>query len=81
VVTAEGLAGFAEFADVDPVEIDRLSRVVADITLVPGEFAVHEGDGRALFGVLAGRLEVITDDGRLRHGSQKSSRANHRSAA
>jgi thioredoxin reductase (NADPH) len=32
---------------------------VADITLVPGESAVHEGDARALFGVLAGRFEVI----------------------
>ena len=33
--------------------------MVADITLVPGESAVHEGDARALFGVLDGRLEVI----------------------
>jgi thioredoxin reductase (NADPH) len=33
--------------------------VVADISLVPGESAVNEGDVRALFGVLEGRLEVI----------------------
>jgi thioredoxin reductase (NADPH) len=32
---------------------------VADITLAPGESAVHEGDARALFGVLEGRLEVL----------------------
>ena len=33
--------------------------MVADITLAPGEFAVHEGDARALFGVLEGRFEVL----------------------
>src|SRR5579859_7220377 len=59
MVTAEEIGRFAVFADVEPVELDRLARVVADITLVPGEFAVHEGDGRALFGVLTGRLEVL----------------------
>jgi thioredoxin reductase (NADPH) len=59
MVTAEELGQFAVFAGVEPLELDRLARVVADVTLVPGEFAVHEGDGRALFGVLAGRLEVL----------------------
>src|SRR5579859_7751145 len=59
MVTAEEIGRFAVFADIEPVELDRLARVVADITLVPGEFAVHEGDGRALFGVLTGRLEVL----------------------
>jgi thioredoxin reductase (NADPH) len=59
MVTAEEIGRFAVFADVAPAELDRLARVVADITLVPGEFAVHEGDGRALFGVLSGRLEVL----------------------
>ena len=59
MVTAEEIGRFAVFAGVEPFELDRLARVVADITLVPGEFAVHEGDGRALFGVLTGRLEVL----------------------
>jgi thioredoxin reductase (NADPH) len=59
MVTAEEIGRFAVFADVEPAELERLAQVVADITLVPGEFAVHEGDGRALFGVLAGRLEVL----------------------
>jgi thioredoxin reductase (NADPH) len=59
MVTAEEIGRFAVFADLEPVERDRLSRVVGDITLAPGEFAVHEGDGRALFGVLAGRIEVL----------------------
>ena len=64
VVTAEEIGRVTVFADLDPAERDRLSRVVADITLVPGESAVHEGDARALFGVLSGRLEVVRrDDG------------------
>ncbi|HEY2372283.1 MAG TPA: FAD-dependent oxidoreductase [Gaiellaceae bacterium] len=59
MVTAEEIGQVAVFADLEPAERDRLSRVVADITLAPGEFAVHEGDERALFGVLQGRLEVL----------------------
>ena len=59
LVTAEEIGRVAVFADLGPAERDRLSRVVADISLVPGESAVNEGDARALFGVLEGRLEVI----------------------
>src|SRR6516225_6761281 len=59
MVTSEEIGRVAVFADLDPAARERLARVVADITLVPGEFAVHEGDGRALFGVLTGRLEVL----------------------
>jgi thioredoxin reductase (NADPH) len=59
VVTAEEIGRVAVFADLEPAERERLARVVADITLVPGESAVHEGDARALFGVLSGRFEVI----------------------
>jgi thioredoxin reductase (NADPH) len=59
MVTAEEIRGVAVFADLEPADLERLAGVVADITLVPGEFAVNEGDGRALFGVLTGRLEVL----------------------
>ena len=59
MVTAEEIGRVAVFADLEPAERDRLSRAVADITLVPGESAVNEGDARALFGVLEGRLEVL----------------------
>jgi thioredoxin reductase (NADPH) len=59
MVTAEEIARVALFADIEPAERNWLSQVVADITLVSGEFAVHEGDERALFGVLEGRLEVL----------------------
>jgi thioredoxin reductase (NADPH) len=59
MVTAEEIGRVAVFAGLEPAERGRLARVVADIRLVPGEFAVHEGDARALFGVLEGRLEVL----------------------
>ena len=58
-MTADEIGRIAVFADLEPDERDRLARVVADISLVPGESAVNEGDARALFGVLEGRLEVI----------------------
>ncbi|HEX4526406.1 MAG TPA: FAD-dependent oxidoreductase [Gaiellaceae bacterium] len=59
MVTAEEIGRVAVFADLEPAERGRLARVVADITLATGESAVNEGDARALFGVLDGRLEVI----------------------
>src|SRR5690349_15583735 len=59
MVTADEIGRVAVFEDLEPAERERLARVVADITLVPGEFAVHEGDARALFGVLEGRFEVL----------------------
>ena len=59
MVTAEEIGHVAVFADLDLADRDRLSRAAADIALVSGEYAVHEGDARALFGVLAGRIEVV----------------------
>ena len=59
MVTAEEIGQVAVFADLEPAQRDWLARVVADITLVPGESAVNEGDARALFGLLEGRIEVF----------------------
>ena len=59
MVTADEIGQVTVFADLETADRERLSRVVADITLVPGEYAVHEGDERALFGVLEGRIEVV----------------------
>jgi thioredoxin reductase (NADPH) len=59
VVTAEEIGRVTVFADLAPAERERLSLVAADLALVPGESAVHEGDERALFGVLEGRIEVL----------------------
>jgi thioredoxin reductase (NADPH) len=59
MVTTEEIAGLRLFAALGPAERERLSRAAADISLLEGEYAVHEGDERALFAVLDGRLEVI----------------------
>jgi thioredoxin reductase (NADPH) len=59
MVTAEDIGRVAVFADLEPEERERVARVVADISLSPGEYVVNEGDGRALFGLLDGRVEVI----------------------
>jgi thioredoxin reductase (NADPH) len=59
MVTAEEIAEVSIFATLGAVERERLSRVAADIRLASGEYAVHPGDGRALFAVLEGRLETV----------------------
>jgi len=59
MVTADEIAGVSIFAALGPAERERLSRVAADISLSPGEYAANEGDERALFGLLEGRIEVV----------------------
>ena len=54
MVTADEIAGVTIFAELGEPARERLSRAAADITLQPGEYAVHEGGERALFAVLAG---------------------------
>src|SRR6266568_2395121 len=59
MVTADEIGQITIFAALDPADRDRLSRVAADISLMPGEYAAHEGDERALFAVLDGRIEPV----------------------
>jgi len=59
MVTAEEIGEVAIFAALGLAEREELSRVAADVTLVPGEYAAHEGGERALFAVLEGRIEAV----------------------
>jgi len=59
VVTPDELRGIETFASLDDATLARLAAAAADITLVPGEFAVHQGDERALLAVLDGQLETV----------------------
>ena len=59
MVTTEEIAEMPLFAALSPADRERLSRTSADISLAAGEYAVHEGDERALFVVLEGRIEVV----------------------
>jgi thioredoxin reductase (NADPH) len=58
MISAEDLRGLPFLAAVAPEELARLAHSAADLRLAPGEYAVHEGDERALFAVLSGRIEV-----------------------
>jgi thioredoxin reductase (NADPH) len=52
------------FSSLAAAELERLAQTSADIHLAAGEIAVPEGGERALFGVLAGKIEVYkTIDG------------------
>jgi thioredoxin reductase (NADPH) len=59
MVTADEIAAITVFSTLDPGARERLSRVAADISLAPGEYAANEGDERALFALLEGRIEPI----------------------
>ncbi len=58
MLTIDELAAIPLFSKLPAVELERLAQTAADIHLAPGEYAVHEGEARALFAVLAGKLEV-----------------------
>jgi thioredoxin reductase (NADPH) len=58
MLTIEEIAGIPIFAELPQGELARLAQTAADIRLAPGEYAVHEGEERAFFAVLAGKIEV-----------------------
>jgi thioredoxin reductase (NADPH) len=67
VVTAEEVAGIGVFAMLGAAEHGRLARAAADVSLVAGDYAANEGEDRALFAVLEGRIEAVkTVDGTVR---------------
>jgi len=56
------------FSTLAAAELEHLARTAADIHLAAGELAVPEGGERALYAVLAGKIEVFkTIDGIERH--------------
>jgi thioredoxin reductase (NADPH) len=59
VVTTEEIGRIPLFAALDPAQREQLSRVAADVRLMPGEYAADEGGERALFAVLEGRVEPV----------------------
>ena len=58
MITADEARQVALFSGLDDDQRERLCRLAADVNLVAGEYAAHEGDGRALFAVLSGRIEA-----------------------
>src|SRR5215831_8878218 len=58
MLTTEELGSIPLFSKLPVGELEHLAARVADIQLAVGEYAVHEGEERALFAVLAGKIEV-----------------------
>ena len=58
MITAAELRSIPLFSTLPEAELERLSRNVADIHLLAGEYAVHEGESRRLYMPIEGRLEV-----------------------
>ncbi len=61
MVTADEIARIPLFETLSGPDRERLSKAAADIQLAAGEYAAHEGEERALFAVLEGRIEVVKD--------------------
>jgi thioredoxin reductase (NADPH) len=59
MLTSEEIGRVPLFASLSGADCARLSQASADIRLAVGEFAVHEGEERALFAVIEGRIEVV----------------------
>src|SRR5438034_7057318 len=59
MVTAEEICRIEVFAGLSSGSRERLTNAAADISLVPGEYAAHEGDAGALLAVLEGRIEAV----------------------
>jgi thioredoxin reductase (NADPH) len=64
MLTIDDVQAIALFSGLARPELELLARTSADLHLRPGEWAVPEGGERALFAVLAGKIEVVkTFDG------------------
>src|SRR5262252_9596530 len=59
MLTTDEVRAIPLFASLETKDLEHLARTSEDIHLRAGEFAVHEGGERALFAVLAGKMEVI----------------------
>jgi thioredoxin reductase (NADPH) len=59
MITPDDVGTVTLFAQLAEGERQQLARAAADVTLMPGEFAAHEGQDRALFAVLEGRIEAV----------------------
>jgi thioredoxin reductase (NADPH) len=59
MVEANELTEVPLFSTLAVAELERLSRTSADIRLQAGEYAVHEGDERALYAMLDGQVDVV----------------------
>ncbi len=59
MLTVDDVCTIPLFAALGASDLERVAEMAADVRLVAGEFAVPEGGERALYAVLAGKIEVV----------------------
>jgi thioredoxin reductase (NADPH) len=59
MLTIDDVRAIPLFSTLAASDLERLAQTSADLHLGAGEWAVHEGGERALFAVLAGKVEVV----------------------
>jgi thioredoxin reductase (NADPH) len=59
MLTVDDVRAIPLFSTLADSDLERLAQTSADLHLAAGEWAVHEGGERALFAVLAGKIEVM----------------------
>ncbi len=59
MLTIDDVRAIPLFSTLAASDLERLVQTSADLHLGAGEWAVHEGGPRALFAVLAGKIEVV----------------------
>ena len=59
MLTIDDIRAIPLFSTLPVTELERLAQTSADLHLGAAEFAVHEGGDRALYAVLAGKIEVV----------------------
>lgn len=68
MLTVDEIAAIPLFSTLNAGDRERLAQTSADIQLSSGDYAVHEGEERAIFVVLSGKIEVV----KLIDGIEKS---------
>jgi thioredoxin reductase (NADPH) len=57
--TTDEVRAIPIFSTIPSADLERLAKSAADIQLAAGEWAVQEGDERAFYAVISGKIEVI----------------------
>src|SRR5262249_34767022 len=59
MLTTDEMRAIPILSSMPASDMERLVKAAADIHLAAGEWAVNEGDERALYAVISGKIEVI----------------------
>ena len=57
--TSDEVRAIPIFSVIPATDLERLANSAADVRLAAGDWAVHEGDERAFYAVVSGKIEVV----------------------